>query len=64
MVGDDSLEQVLREESTAQSLPVITLANSDRFAKESVYRRRCLVGILDVLIDIENLMGSKRIFVP
>lgn len=64
MVGEDSLEQVLREENTVQSLPVLTLSDSDRFAKESTYRNRCLIRILDILIDIENLMGSKRLFVP
>ena len=37
MVGEDSLEQVLREENTAQSLPVLTLADSDRFIQKSMY---------------------------
>lgn len=64
MVGEDSLEQVLREENTMHSLPVPTLANSNRFARDAVYRNRCVTKIIDVLIDIENLRGSKRLFIP
>jgi hypothetical protein len=30
MKGKDSLEQVLREENTSESLPVITVSNADR----------------------------------
>lgn len=64
MVGENSLEQVLREENTIQSLPVLTIANSDRFTKDSAYRDRCVTRMMDILLNIENFMGSKRLFVP
>lgn len=64
MVGDDSLEQVLREENTVESLPVLTLSNADKFKNDSAYRDRCVDRIVDILLDLENLLGSKRLFVP
>ena len=64
MVGKDSLEQVLREENNLNSMPVLTLADSDRFLLEYAYRDRCVASMVDLWLDIENLMGSKRLFVP
>ncbi|MFM7909036.1 MAG: ACP S-malonyltransferase, partial [Microcystis sp.] len=34
MEGKDSLEQVLREENTSESLPVITVSNADRLLND------------------------------
>ena len=34
MKGKDSLEQVMREESTSNSLPVFTIANADRLLND------------------------------
>lgn len=64
MIGEDSLEQVLREENTLHSLPVLTMADSNRFLNDSVYRDRCVIRIMDIVFNIENLMGSKRLFIP
>lgn len=64
MKGEDSLEQVLREENTVDSFPVITIGDADRFLVDRVYRNRCVDRILEVLIDIENWMGVGRLFVP
>ncbi|WP_333465946.1 ACP S-malonyltransferase [Microcoleus sp. T3_B1] len=40
MRGEDSLEQVIREENTVDSLPVITIGDADRFLADRVYRNR------------------------
>ncbi len=64
MKGEDSLEQVLREENTADSLPVITIEDPDRFLDDRVYRNRCVDRILEILVDIENFIGVGRLFVP
>jgi hypothetical protein len=37
MKGKDSLEQVMREENTSESLPVITVSNADRLLNGSEY---------------------------
>jgi hypothetical protein len=64
MKGEDSLEQVLREENTVDSFPVITIGDADRLLVDRVYRNCCADRILEVLLDIENWMGVGRLFVP
>ncbi|MBN3873282.1 ACP S-malonyltransferase [Nostoc sp. JL33] len=64
MKGEDSLEQVIREDNTPDSLPVITIGNLDRFSKEASYRSRCADRIIEIVLDIENYIGVGRIFIP
>ncbi len=64
MKGEDSLEQVLREENTPNSLPVITIGSLDRLLDERDYRNRCVDRLLEILLDIENYMGVGRLFIP
>ena len=62
--GEDSLEQVLREENTADAFPVITIGDANRLLSDRVYRNRCVDHILAISLDIENWMGTGRLFVP
>lgn len=64
MKGDESLEQVLREENTLSSFPVITVGDADRFLADRIYRNRCVDRILEILLNIETWMGVGRLFVP
>ncbi|MBC6477885.1 MAG: ACP S-malonyltransferase [Hormoscilla sp. GUM202] len=64
MEGEDSLEQVLREENTPTSLPVVTIGNADRIMKESNYRKRCVERLMEIVLDIENYKGVTRLFIP
>jgi predicted nuclease of predicted toxin-antitoxin system len=64
MKGKDSLEQVMREENTPTSLPVVTIANIDRLMVEPDYRERCVDRLVDIVIDIEDYQGARRIFIP
>jgi len=64
MKGEESLEQVLREENTPNSLPVITIGSLDRLLDERDYRNRCVDRLLEILLDIENYMGVGRLFIP
>ena len=61
--GANSLEQTIREENTATSLPVITIGNTDRL-DERAYRERCASRLVEVMMDIENYRGAGRIFIP
>lgn len=61
--GVDSLEQVIREENTPTSLPVITVARVDRL-DERAYRERCSSRLVEIMLDIENYIGVGRIFIP
>jgi len=62
MKGEDSLEQVIREENTPTSFPVITIGNLDRI-EEYDYRERCVDRLMEVVMDIEIYMGVGRLFI-
>jgi predicted nuclease of predicted toxin-antitoxin system len=64
MKGKNSLEQVMREENTAISLPVVTIGNIDRLLAETNYRERCVNRLVEIVVDIEAFRGSRRIFIP
>jgi len=46
MKGENSLEQVLREENTVNSLPVMTIGDTDRFLADRAYRNTILTILL------------------
>ena len=64
MKEKDSLEQVMREENTLNSFPVITIGNPDKILSESDYRERCIERLIEIVIDIDIYMGARRIFIP
>ena len=64
MKGENSLEQVMREEMTSASLPVITISDADRLFNDSQYRDRCAVCLVEIVLDIDVYMGGSRIFIP
>jgi predicted nuclease of predicted toxin-antitoxin system len=63
MKGKDSLEQVIREENTATSFPVVTIGDLDRL-DEFDYREQCVDRLIDIVLEIENYMGVGRLFIP
>lgn len=63
MKGEDSLEQVMREENTADSFPVLTITDLDRL-DEFDYRERCVERLVEIVLDIDNYMGAGRLFIP
>lgn len=63
MKGTDSLEQVIREENTATSLPVVTIGNKERLDEQS-YREQCASRLVEILFDLENYMGVGRLYIP
>ena len=64
MKGKNSLEQVMREESTPNSLPVFTIANADRLLNDVDYRGRCVESLIEIMLDIDSYRGARRIFIP
>ena len=64
MKGKNSLEQVIREESTPNSLPVFTIANADRLLNDVDYRGRCVESLIETTLDIDSYQGTRRIFIP
>jgi predicted nuclease of predicted toxin-antitoxin system len=63
MKGEDSLEQVMREENTEDSLPVLTIGDLDRF-NEADYRERCAERLIEIAVDLDNYKGVGRLFIP
>ena len=53
MKGENSLEQVMREEMTSTSLPVITISDADRLLNDSEYRQRCAVRLVEIVLNID-----------
>jgi hypothetical protein len=64
MKGKDSLEQVMREEGTVVSLPIVTIGNIDRLLADPQYRERCVNRLVEIIVEIEDLRGARRIFIP
>jgi hypothetical protein len=62
--GKNSLEQVMRQENTSTSLPFVTIGNIDRLLAEPDYRERCVNRLVDIVVDIEDYRGTRRIFIP
>ncbi len=62
--GPDALESAIRELNNPVSLPVITLADPDRIRTERSYAEQAAVRVLEYLMDIENLRGTGRLFIP
>jgi predicted nuclease of predicted toxin-antitoxin system len=63
MKGEDSLEQVMREENTQNSFPVLTIGNLERL-DETDYRERCVERLIEIVLDIDNYKGAGRLFIP
>ncbi len=61
--GEDSLEQVMREENTLTSFPIITIGNPERI-REYDYRERCVERLVEIVIDVQDYMGAGRLFAP
>lgn len=63
MKGEDSLEQVMREENSSTSFPIITIGDLARL-DESEYRERCVDRLVEIVLEVENYMGVGRLFIP
>uniref|UniRef100_B8HL75 ACP S-malonyltransferase n=1 Tax=Cyanothece sp. (strain PCC 7425 / ATCC 29141) TaxID=395961 RepID=B8HL75_CYAP4 len=64
MKGKNSLEQVIREENSSISLPVITIGDADRIFTDPDYRNRCVDRLIEVVFDIDGYRGSRRLYIP
>jgi hypothetical protein len=63
MKGENSLEQTIREESTATSLPILTIGSVDRLDKRD-YRDRCATRLVEIVLDLDYYVGVSRVFIP
>jgi hypothetical protein len=62
--GPDSLAMTIDEMSTATSLPVITIGAPARISQDRGYASAVADDLLEYLYDMENLLGTRRLYVP
>ena len=62
--GPESLEAAIQETNTPASLPVLTIGEPQRIFRSSAYTRRVVERLMEYLVDIENLRGTGRLYLP
>ena len=62
--GEDSLENTIRIRNSSDHLPVITIAQVERVLHDRDYADRVVERLLEYLLDIDNLYGTGRLFIP
>lgn len=62
--GDDSLESIITRAGTQQSLPVLTIGDPDRVMRDREYAEDVAAQVLQYILDVEQLRGAGRLYVP
>ena len=62
--GPSSLEATIRNENQPNSLPVITISDTNRVLQDRLYAVSVAERLLEKLIAIDDFRGSGRIYVP
>ena len=62
--ADDSLEASIERLGTSRSLPVVTIGDPDRLIRDRHYAERAAAQLLEYLLDLEDLRGAGRLYVP
>jgi hypothetical protein len=62
--GPDSLEATLEQRNTSSSLPVLTLADPQQVLHSREYAHRVIERLLEYLLEIENVRGTGRLYLP
>jgi hypothetical protein len=62
--GVDSLEATIRARNTSESLPVLTLADADRFRNDREYANDVVASLLERLLEIDSFRGTGRLYLP
>jgi hypothetical protein len=60
----ESLEVTIRQQNRADSLPVLTLSDPRRIVHDREYADLVVERLFEVLLDIELLRGTGRLFLP
>jgi hypothetical protein len=62
--GSDSLEATIHTLNTPSSLPVLTIADPELVLANRDYAERVAIRVLEYLLELDNLRGVGRLFVP
>jgi hypothetical protein len=62
--GPDSLEATIRKQYSPECLPVFTIGDVRAVTSSRAYADRVIDRLLRYLLELENIRGSGRLFVP
>jgi hypothetical protein len=62
--GAESLEATIRQHNVPECLPVLTLADPDRILRDMPYAESVVAHLFDVLVDVDVLRGTGRLYLP
>ena len=62
--GPDSLEATIRARTTPESLPVLTMADAERFRNDRAYAEQVVASVLEKLLEIDSFRGTGRLYLP
>jgi hypothetical protein len=60
----ESLEATIQIATTPESLPVLTIGEPQRILSSRAYAQRVVERLVEYLIDVENLRGTGRLYLP
>lgn len=60
---ETSLQATIERENTPESLPVITVSDADALVIAH-YRQQAANKLAEIVIDLENYLGTGRVFIP
>lgn len=60
----DSLEAAIRRHNTPDSLPVFTIADLNQFRNDRQYVESVAERLLQYLLEIDEVRGAGRLFLP
>ena len=62
--GPEALEAVIERYNTPTSLPVLTIGDPSRVLSNRAYTERVVTRLLEYLLDLENYLGTGRLYLP
>ena len=62
--GEDSLEATIASQNQPDSLPVLTVSSADQILTSREYAESVVSRLLEFLLDLENLRGTGRLYLP
>jgi hypothetical protein len=62
--GPDSLAATIRAHNTSRSLPVFTIGKARNLSASAEYMERVIDRLVDYLLDLSNIRGTGRLYLP
>jgi hypothetical protein len=61
---EDSLERTSARLNRPDSLPILTIASPKRVIHDHLYAERVAHSVLDFIVRLDQLRGTRRLYVP